>query len=222
MANLIISLDITEEEKMDFIIEKTENYVGWYKIGPVAFLKFGFCLIDKLKKKNKKIFFDFKFFDIPNTVKNAVRNCCDIGIDMISLHILGGQEMIKEAIEEREKTNKITKLIGITVLTSLTENDFGFSNIKKKVSILGENAFNWGLDGVVVGGEEISVLRKYPYLLVVPGVRLKKENDDQQRIITPKQAVKEGADFIVVGRPVYDSKEPEDCVKKILQEIKNG
>jgi len=222
MAELIISLDITEEKKMDEVIEKTGNYVNWYKIGPVSFLKFGFNLVEKLKKLNKKIFFDFKFFDIPNTVKSAVENCCKLRIDMLSLHILGGERMVKEAIEIRNKVNKNTKIVGITVLTSFSGEESGFFDIKKMASILAESGFKWGLDGVVCSGEEIPFLRKYSFYLIVPGIRIEKVKDDQKRVITPSEAVKIGADFLVVGRPVYESENPENAVKKIIEEMRNG
>ena len=222
MAELIISLDITEEEKMDEVIEKTENYINWYKVGPVPFLKFGFNLIEKLKKLNKKIFFDFKFFDIPNTVKGSVENCCKLGIDMLSLHILGGERMVKEAIEIRNKVNKNTKIVGITVLTSFSGEEFGFPDIKKMVSALAESGFKWELDGIVCSGQELSFLRKYPFYLIVPGIRIEKVKDDQKRVITPSDAVKMGADFLVVGRPIYESKNPENIVKNLTKEMKNG
>lgn len=222
MAELIISLDITEEEKMDEVIEKTEKYVNWYKVGPVPFLKFGFNLIERLKKLNKKIFFDFKFFDIPNTVKGSVENCCKLGIDMLSIHILGGERMVKESIEIRNKANKNTKIVGITVLTSFSGEEFGFSDVKKMVSVLAESGFKWGLDGVVCSGQELSFLRKYPFYLIVAGIRIEKVKDDQKRVITPSDAVKMGADFLVVGRPVYESKNPENAVKKLTKEMRNG
>ncbi len=222
MAELIISLDITEEKKMDEVIEKTGKYVNWYKIGPVPFLKFGFNLVERLKKLNKKIFFDFKFFDIPNTVKRAVENCCKLGIDMLSLHILGGERMVKGAIEIRNKVNKNTKIVGITVLTSFSNEEFGFSDVKKMVSVLAESGFKWGLDGIVCSGQELSFLRKYPFYLIVAGIRMEKVKDDQKRIITPSEAVKTGSDFLVVGRPIYESEKPENAVKKIIKEMKNG
>jgi len=222
MAELIISLDITEEKKMDEVIEKTEKYINWYKIGPVPFLKFGFTLIEKLKKLNKKIFFDFKFFDIPNTVKGAVENCCKLRIDMLSLHILGGERMVKEAIEIRNKINKNTKIVGITVLTSSSGEEFGFFDVKKMVSVLAESGFTWGLDGIVCSGQELLFLRKYSFYLIVPGIRIEKAKDDQKRVITPFEAVKMGADFLVVGRPVYMSENPENAVKRIIEEMENG
>lgn len=222
MAELIISPDVTEEKKMDFVIERTEDYVEWYKIGPVPFLKFGFGLVEKLKKKNKKIFFDFKFFDISNTVKKAVENCCNLEIDMLSLHILGGETMIKEAIEARNKINRNTKIIGITVLTSFSGEEFGFSSLSEMVRILAEKGYKCGLDGIVCSGQELLFLRKYPFLLIVPGIRLERTDDDQRRITTPSLAVKNGADFLVVGRPVYNSSDPEKAVKEILKDMKDG
>lgn len=222
MAELIVSLDITDEKKMDFVIENTANYVNWYKIGPVPFLKFGFPLIEKLKKINKKIFFDLKFFDIPNTVKGAVENCCKLGMDMISIHILGGEEMVKKAIEARNKTNTNTKIIGITVLTSFKGEEIYFADIKKMVFTLAEKGYKWGIDGIVCSGEEIEFLRKYQFLIVVPGIRTEKVFDDQKRVVTPFMAVKRGADFLVIGRPIYESKNPEIKVKEILEEMKDG
>jgi orotidine-5'-phosphate decarboxylase len=122
-----------------------------------------------------------------------------------------------------------TKIIGVSVLTSFKEEDLKFlginMQIKELVEKLTENGYICGIDGVVCSGEELETLRskfKSPFLLITPGIRIEEKKDDQKRISTPKEAIQKGADFIVVGRPIYESYEPEKIVEKIIKEIGNG
>lgn len=225
MKRLIVALDIPDKKKVYELIEKTKEFIDFYKVGYITYTLFGNEIIKKLKKESKKIFLDLKLFDIPNTVKNTVKIISEKEIDMLTVHLMGGEEMIKNAIEEKGKI----KIIGVTVLTSFEQKDLRFLGINKKiknlVNHLVRSAYKWGIDGIVCSGEELKNLRrKYPepFLFIVPGVRIEEKKDDQKRVITPFKAIRDGADFIVVGRPIYESKKPEEIVKKILLEIENG
>ncbi|MCD6407814.1 orotidine-5'-phosphate decarboxylase [bacterium] len=226
MSKVIVSLDLESKEKIDRIVEMLD-FIEYFKVGPIPYLVYGNELIEKLKKRGKKIFLDLKFFDIPNTVKKSVKCACLKGVDMLTLHIMGGEEMVKSAIEGKNEVGAETKILGITVLTSLKEKDIDFatSSIREMVFKLAERGYNWGIDGIVCSGEELPFLRKKfpsPFLMVVPGIRMEERKDDQKRVITPSMAVKKGADFIVVGRPVYESENPVKSVERIIKEVKIG
>ncbi|MCM8818461.1 MAG: orotidine-5'-phosphate decarboxylase [Candidatus Omnitrophica bacterium] len=228
MKKLIIALDLSDKKKIYKLVEKIGEKVDFYKIGIIPYLLFGNEIIKWLKKEKKKIFFDLKFFDIPNTVKNAVKIISEHEVDMFTVHLMAGEKTIKEIVEIKKELKSNIKIIGVTILTSLAEKDLKFlginMEIKEIVKKLVRYAYEWGTDGVVCSGQELKDLRKAfkpPFLMIVPGVRMEKSKDDQKRIITPEQAIKDGADFIVVGRPIYESKNPIKVVEKILKEIKD-
>ncbi|MFN4226918.1 MAG: orotidine-5'-phosphate decarboxylase [Candidatus Ratteibacteria bacterium] len=231
MGKLIVALDLVDKKRIYELIERLGDNIDFYKVGIIPYLTCGDEIIKKLKKEGKKIFLDFKFFDIPNTVKNASRIIFEKEIDMFTVHLMAGQQMIKSIIEIKKELKSETKIIGVSILTSFTEKDIDFLNMNTKIDKLVEKlvdyGYKWGIDGVVCSGQELEMIRrkyKPPFLIIVPGVRIdeKNEKDDQKRIITPEQAIKKGADFIVIGRPVYENPEPEKVVEKILSEIKNG
>ncbi len=226
MKKLIVALDIENKKKIYELVEKLEDRVDFYKVGIIPYLVCGDEIIKKLKEENKKIFLDLKFFDIPNTVKNAVKIICENEIDMFTFHLMAGEEVIKNIVKIKNEISSKTKAIGVSVLTSFEKKDLEFLGInmdlKKLVEKLVEYGYNCGIDGVVCSGEEVKFLRdrfKKPFILVVPGIRMEKKKDDQKRIMTPGMAIKNGADFIVVGRPVYESRNPVKVVEKILREI---
>ncbi|MCM8767952.1 MAG: orotidine-5'-phosphate decarboxylase [Candidatus Omnitrophica bacterium] len=231
MGKLIVALDLNNKNKIYNLIERLGNRVDYYKVGIIPYFVCGEEIIKKLKKQGKKIFLDFKFFDIPNTVRKISEIIFEEEIDMFTVHLIAGEQVIKSIVETKQKLKTKTKIIGVTILTSFTEKDISFLNINTKIDKLVEKlvdyGYNWGIDGVVCSGEEIEMIRtKYnpPFLIIVPGVRIDEKNkkDDQKRIITPKEAIKKGADFVVVGRPIYENLEPEKVVEKILKEIEDG
>ncbi|MCM8784868.1 MAG: orotidine-5'-phosphate decarboxylase [Candidatus Omnitrophica bacterium] len=229
MGKLIVALDLDDKKRIYELIKRLGNKVDFYKVGIISYFTCGDELIKKLKKEGKKIFLDFKFFDIPNTVKNASKILIEKEVDMFTVHLMSGEQVIKSIVEVKQKLKSETKIIGVTVLTSLVEKEIDFLNIKidKLVEKLVNYGYKWGIDGVVCSGQELEMIRtkyKSPFLIIVPGVRIDEKNkkDDQKRITTPEQAIKKGADFIVVGRPIYENKEPEKIVEKILSKIKNG
>jgi len=229
MTQIIVGLDFLGEKNIMNLVDKLNGAINFYKIGSIVFSAYGYKIIEKLKDKGKKVFLDLKFFDIPNTVRETVKIILKMDIDFFTIHLLGGEEMVKSAIEEKNKISPKTKIIGVTVLTSFTqENLFQLSiekDIKTFVLNLSENGKKWGIDGIVCSGEELCFLREKfpsPFIIICPGIRIKKNTDDQKRIITPYYAAKNKADFIVVGRPIYKSKDPIKTVEEILKEIKNG
>ena len=224
MAQLIVSLDIDDREKIIYLLDQLDDIVEFYKIGSVPFVSCGPRIIEIIKRRGKKVFFDLKFFDIPNTVRKTSRKIVEMGVDFFTIHLLSGKEVIKAAVEEKSQA----KVIGVTLLTSMEKEDIKEvsmgENIKETILHLTELGVGYGIDGIVCSAKDLSFLReKFPSLIMVcPGIRLEKSQDDQKRTATPFYAVKSGADFIVVGRPIYESENPRAVVKKILKEIGSG
>lgn len=226
MAELILALDVPNADKALNIVESLRPNITWVKVGLELFIaSAGTNLIEKLKHKGCKVFLDLKLYDIPNTVHNAVKSACDLQIDMLTLHVSGGKSMIERAIEAIRPVSNPPILLGVTALTSFADNEMPCidMSVRNVVSSLAKCANEWGLHGIVCSGHEAKELSaSYPNLyLVCPGIRLNGNNsNDQKRVMTPKQAVINGADFLVIGRPVLQSDNPEKTVLEILESIK--
>uniref|UniRef100_A0A7C4XG87 Orotidine 5'-phosphate decarboxylase n=1 Tax=candidate division WOR-3 bacterium TaxID=2052148 RepID=A0A7C4XG87_UNCW3 len=234
---LIVALDLNDLNKIKMIVEKLEGMVKYYKIGAIPFTYFGPEIIRFLKEKGFRVMLDLKYHDIPNTVARACEGAMEMGVDMLTLHTSGGFSMLEEAVKAVSLISDVkklpkTKLLGITVLTSIDEAYFKdlFGDIKRslreQVIMLAQLAQSSGLDGVVASAQEIKVIRERcgkDFLIVTPGIRLEGEPvDDQARTMTAKEAIKAGADYIVVGRPIIKAKDPLSAVQKIIEEIEDG
>lgn len=227
---LIVSLDFAKIEDALNIVDVIKDDVVLYKVGLQMFIKYGFTIINELKKRKLKIFLDLKLNDIPNTVVSAVEAIADYSIDIINMHTLSGFRAMKETKESILKNSPETKLVGVTVLTSLNNDDLrrlGFSlNTSfeaEKLSLLAKEA---GLDGVVSSAKEalrVKELCGSNFLTICPGIRRAEDSsDDQQRVSTPLSAIKNGADYIVVGRPIIKAVSPKVEALKIIKEIEKG
>jgi len=229
MAELIVALDVDEKRASDLVDILAEE-VKIFKIGFPLFTTCNPEFIHKFREKDKKVFFDFKFHDIPTTVSKAIKTLAKYNPFAMTLHISGGEQMLKEAVRTVRAMSGITQplLLGVTVLTSLEEEDMSALGIRHKLSdqvarlaLLAKKA---GLDGIVASGREIELVRKTcgeDFVIVVPGIRLKGEEiHDQIRTITPALAVGKGADYIIVGRPVSEADDPLAVVKEIKREMK--
>lgn len=229
---LIVALDVPSLNKGKELIDILEDEVIYYKVGLELFLNTRGDIIDYLKAKNKKIFLDLKFHDIPNTVANAAKWATSLGVDMFNVHAGGGEEMLirtKDAVQEVAcKGNiKIPLVIGVTVLTSFNEEGFKALGFNPAIP---ETVQNWalmckkaGLDGVVSSPQEAQEIKKLcgeSFYTVCPGVRpLEAEKGDQKRVMTPKEALKNGADYLVVGRPINANLDPLRAAKDIIAEM---
>ena len=201
---IFVACDTTKISKIREIINKTSNskLIIGYKFG-LEFLnsKNGRTFISKLK--NKIIFADLKIHDIPNTCVSAVKAISDLNINYLTIHISSGLNAIKLA----KKVSGKTKLIGVTILTSLDNKalkEIGFTkNVKKLVIHQAELANKAKLDGLVCSAQEVNLVRKiFKKEIITPGIRLKSKINDQKRVLTPKQAYKNGSDWLVMGRPI--------------------
>jgi len=229
---LIVALDVDTREKAISFIEKLKKDIGIFKIGSELFTSCGPAIIEEVKSRDCRVFLDLKFHDIPNTVAKSAAAAAKLGVFMFNVHAMGGIEMMKKAayvVREEAKKLKIDKpnLIAVTVLTSMDENSLKKigvgDNMESQVLRLAKLAKDSGLDGVVASPSEIKPIRKAlgkDFLIVTPGVRPAwAAVNDQKRIATPKEAIDDGADFIVVGRPIIEAHDPIDAARRILKDI---
>jgi len=233
---LIVALDFDSLKKAEKFVDLLEDDVTTYKVGLQLFTKEGYRSLNMLKKRNKKIFLDLKFHDIPNTVVGAVSSVLEHGVDMLTIHAMGGFDMMESVAkliwQRRENKSHAPKIFAVTLLTSLDsaflQDIIGATSrsVQEEVLILAQAARSAGIDGVVASPLEVKMLRKKcgdELLILTPGIRPKgSEKNDQQRSATPFDAIKDGADYIVVGRPITASEKPKSVVKSILKEIKDG
>jgi len=236
---LIVSLDLDDIKKIKEIVRQLKGLVNFFKVGAVPFTYFGLEIIEFLKSEGKKIMLDLKYHDIPNTVARACEGAAEIGVDFLTLHTSGGFLMLEEAVKatlmvaDIKKLERL-KLLGVTVLTSFDEAYFRdlFGDIKRtldeQVVFLAQLARSAGLDGVVASPKEIDLIRKEcgkDLLIVTPGVRPEDEAvgaDDQARTMTPKDAIKAGADYIVMGRPIVKAVDPKKSAEDIIKEMQDA
>lgn len=218
---LIVALDVETLEKAKALVDLLFPNVKIFKVGSQLFTACGPAAVKMIQQKGAEVFLDLKFFDIPNTVKNAVKAAVGLKVKMLTLHISGGEEMLKAAVKAKNEEARHLKLrppllIGVTVLTSQRTNP-------KAVLRLAKLGIDYGLDGVVSSAQEADVLRKNikrKFLIVTPGIRLASEKKhDQKRVVTVKDAVKAGSDFLVIGRPILESKDPLLAAKRIIGEL---
>ena len=229
---LIVALDVDDLNSAKEIVDKLYPIVNIFKVGSQLFTNIGPAAVELAKNKGADVFLDLKFHDIPNTVANAARAATRLDVFMLNLHVQGGFGMMKTAAiavkEEAKRLNiKPPIVLGVTVLTSIGEKDLKDLEIRKgvksQVTYLAKLAKEAGLDGVVASAEEIQPIRWTcgdDFIIVVPGVRPEwAAKDDQKRTATPAEAIKLGADYIVVGRPILEAQDPKSAAEKIIKEI---
>ena len=220
---IILALDISEYDYALDLVDRFGEYVGIFKIGLELFTACGPKIVDEIAgKRGRKVFLDLKFHDIPNTVSKAAIASARLGVYMFNVHASGGLEMMrrcKESVVEvclKEGIER-PKILGVSVLTSLTrevlKNELGVQcGLRTHVKRLSALALSAGLDGVVASGREVEVIRGHcgdQFLIVTPGIRPSwTPPDDQKRTMTPKEAIRAGADYLVVGRACHATARP--------------
>ena len=226
---IILALDVNSLTKAQSILSDLKSHIGGVKLGMEFFNSFGPDGVREISKLGIPIFLDLKLHDIPITVYKTIKTLMELDIAIINVHSSGGRNMLEAAAKARsEFKDKPTKLIAVTVLTSLDNNDIeeiGYKdNSEDLVLRLASLAKDSGLDGVVCSAKEISLIKSKlgkNFILVVPGIRLEKDNkNDQKRVMSPKKAINAGADLLVIGRPITDSKDPLKTIDNILENIK--
>ncbi len=237
-AKLIVALDVETFEEARRLIDLLSPVVDIFKVGSHLFTLCGPVAVRFVQARGKEVFLDLKYHDIPNTVANAVRSAVGLNpsghadankgdqksILMYTVHVSGGKEMLKAAVQSAEKTSQKLRVrkplgLGITVLTS-EENKDNIQNLVLERAFLAKEA---GLGGVVASVHEASLIRKKlgkDFVIVTPGIRpTDSKVGDQKRVATPSLAVSSGSNYLVVGRPIIQSDDPLASAKKILKEI---
>lgn len=220
---LIMALDVPSIDEAQTLVETLGNSVVFYKVGMELFMSdnyFGF--IDWLQQQEKKIFVDLKFFDVPATVGRAITALSNKGVDLATIH--GNDAIMQAAVEAKG----YLKVLAVTALTSLDRgdlDDLGFKcDIKELVLSRAKRALSIGCDGIVSSGLEVAMIRQqldHKLLVITPGIRPvdNREDDDQKRVVSVEQAFINGADYIVVGRPIRDADRPQAMAEKIQGQI---
>ena len=219
---LIVALDLPDVAAAEALVEKLGEAVSFYKIGFELALAGGLPFARALSRAGKKVFLDLKLHDIANTVARATERAADLGVSFLTVHAFA--PTMRAAIEGRGKNP--LKIFGVTVLTSWDDRDVTEAGYSSSVKVLvqrrAEQARAIGIDGLVASAAEAADLRPKigSMLLVTPGIRpAGNEAGDQKRIVTPKDAIKAGADYLVVGRPVVAARDPKAAAEAIAAEI---
>ena len=219
---IIVALDFDSTDEANSIVKLLDPEIYRLKIGKQLYSGEGPKILEILNKKGFDIFLDLKLHDIPNTVYKALKNLLNHKVWMTNIHLLGGEEMIQAASEAREYTKSGALLIGVSVLTSLSEKNIknmGFKvEISELVKILSFSAKKNNLDGVVCSVKEVPEIKKVlgeDFITVTPGIRIQQKNDDQSRVATLEEATKNGNDYIVLGRELTASNNISKMIKKI-------
>jgi orotidine-5'-phosphate decarboxylase len=229
---IIAALDVPTAEQAVKLAEEIAPAVGMFKIGSELFTSAGPDIVKRIRGTGSNVFLDLKFHDIPNTVTKAVTAAVHLDVQMLTVHTSGGTEMLKAAEKAAEETawklGRIPPLVlGVTVLTSLdvaTLREIGLDvNVEYQVRRLATMATRAGLRGLVCSPQEVVKLRQFipPAMqLVTPGIRTGEEKaDDQKRTLTPREAIQAGANWLVIGRPIYAAENPRAAAEKILASL---
>lgn len=229
---IIVPLDVPTETAAIALIDQLPQ-ISWWKVGLELFVSCGPNILSILKQRQKRIFLDLKFHDIPNTVAGACRSAASYGVDLLTIHATSGRVALtaaQEAVTEGAKATgqKPPQLIAITILTSLTSRDLAFDlkiplelpEYALQMALLAQET---GLSGAVCSPQEVEQLRRVcgdNFVLVCPGVRPTwAEGRDQKRSLTPAKAIKAGADYLVIGRPITAAANPKEALERICKEI---
>ena len=229
IARIIVALDYPDKKSaMDFVNQVNPD-LCCLKIGKHLFTKYGPDFVSELIAQKFRVFLDLKFHDIPNTIFDACTAAAQLGVWMMDVHVAGGVEMMRAARRAIDQfpVGKRPLLIGVTVLTSLTENDLKFlgitDSIENLVLRMSQTAKDCGLDGVVCSAKEAVLVRKKcgdDFLLVTPGIRFVSDDaDDQKRILTPEAALAAGASYLVIGRSITAAKDPAKVLRAVRDQL---
>lgn len=224
---LIVALDVPDAASAARLVGQLENTCQWFKVGLELFVAAGPAVIEPLVARGHSVFLDLKLFDIPNTVAAAVRSASALGVKMITLHAAGGPLMLAAAKEAVQGIAGPPELLAVTVLTSMDQAQVGAIGLKRspaaQVELLARMGIESGIRGFVCSPQEVSALRALTGpegVLVIPGIRpAGAAIGDQMRIATPAEALRQGASYLVVGRPITQAPDPAEAAEAILKEM---
>ncbi len=228
--SLIVALDVPNAEKARALVAQLGESVSFYKVGNELFTAVGPALVRDLIASGKKVFLDLKFHDIPNTVAGAVHSAASLGVSLLTVHASGGSKMLQAAAQAAAQSSAKPTVLAVTVLTSLAAADLeeiGVSGtLEAQVLRLANLAINSGCGGIVASAQEAAHLRQTlgtGFTLVTPGIRpAGAVAADQSRVVTPGDAIRAGATFLVVGRPITAADDPPHAAASITQQIEHA
>jgi len=226
---LCVALDGSDHAWILATARSLAGHAGWLKIGLEAFIAFGPRLVEEVAATGPLVFLDLKLHDIPATVRGAAANCAACGAQMLTVHAGGGRAMLEAAAEGAREGSRGAppKVVAVTILTSLDRPAFGELGFENRpedlVTKWARLARESGLDGVVASPREAARVRREcgrDFLIVTPGIRPADSRvDDQRRVLTPAEAIRSGADILVVGRPITRAQDPAEAARRIVEEM---
>lgn len=232
---LIFALDVDNFEEAKIWVEKLKSHVGLFKIGKQLFTSCGPDIVKLVRDAGSDVFLDLKFHDIPNTVAKAGLEALKLGARMFNVHALGGLEMMSTLVSEVDKMRPRSApdrpiLLAVTILTSSNQDTLRSVGIDQPLEVmvakLAKLAKEAGMDGVVASPQEVGLIRSAcgdDFLIVTPGVRPSfASQDDQKRVMTPGDAIRAGADYLVIGRPISAASDPWAAADRILEEMQKA
>ncbi|HEY0760370.1 MAG TPA: orotidine-5'-phosphate decarboxylase [Acidisarcina sp.] len=223
---LIVALDFASGDEALALVEQLDGSCRWFKVGLELYLAAGNSIVVELKRRGLSVFLDLKLHDIPNTVAGAVRSVARLGADLLTVHALGGPAMLAAAREAADSVPLSPSLLAVTILTSMDQAQLAAVGITSspgsEALLLAQMAESAGISGVVCSPEELRMMRDrlQSPTLITPGIRPAGSSmGDQSRVATPASAIANGADYLVVGRPITRAANPAQAADSILQEI---
>lgn len=226
-SKIIVAFDFDDLTTALTLAEQLNPNMARLKIGKAMFTRFGPAVVRALHERGFEVFLDLKYHDIPNTVADAIRAAADLGIWMVNVHAAGGSKMMEAASSALQHYDHPPLLIAVTVLTSMNETMLASIGINRplatQVEYLTQLAYHSGLNGVVCSAQEAAAVKRVTtskFLTVTPGIRPSgSQADDQSRIVTPRQAIENGSDYLVIGRPITQATDPLAMLTTIYQEL---
>ncbi len=226
-THLISALDVATIDEALALVDALAGHLSLFKVGSRMFTRYGPAILEALAERDVEVFLDLKFHDIPNTVAGAVESALQFdSVFMMTVHASGGPDMVRRAVETaRQRADNQPKIVAVTALTSLSPDDVTRLGVDMPLDEwayrLAEIALDAGADGLVCSAHEAAQMRRrfgHEPLLVTPGIRpahKRAKNDDQSRVMTPRDALDTGSNFLVIGRPIYRAADPLQAVRAI-------
>lgn len=233
---IILALDTSDYEEAMGIVKRFKEHINIFKVGSGLFTSVGPKIIEGINAMSKKVFLDLKYHDIPETVANSAMAAVELGVFMFNIHTLGGLDMMKKTAQtlvkiSLKKNIERPRLLGVTILTSVDQaclrNELGIGQrMTAQVRHLAGLALKAGLDGVVASPLETEIIRSHcgrGFIIATPGIRPSwTPPDDQKRTMTPKEALRKGADYLIIGRAIMSQPDPVSALKRIEKEMANA
>jgi orotidine-5'-phosphate decarboxylase len=225
-SKVIVALDFSSLDETEIFLKKIKGQNCKVKVGKELFTSEGTNIVKLIQQYGFETFLDLKFHDIPNTVSRAIKASCNLGVWMVNVHASGGKQMMLAAREAVESSSHKPLLIAVTILTSFDNSSYqelGFKNeLQEQIAYLATMSEKSGMDGIVCSANDIPSIKplvREKFQFITPGIRVANSDDDQKRVTTPENAISNGSNYLVIGRPITLSNDPATMIDKINQSI---